>query len=89
MSENTETAILAAGCFWPAQELLRRHDGVISARVGYTGGENDNPTAGNHPGHERRAAPGRQPHDRRRRRLGHLARQGRNQDQRGRSLLGG
>src|SRR5690242_4094550 len=51
MSENTETAILAGGCFWPAQELLRHREGVISTRVGYTGGENDNPTAGNHPGH--------------------------------------
>jgi peptide-methionine (S)-S-oxide reductase len=51
MSENTETAILAGGCFWPAQELLRDRDGVISTRAGYTGGENDNPTAGNHPGH--------------------------------------
>jgi peptide-methionine (S)-S-oxide reductase len=51
MSENTETAILAGGCFWLTQELLRHRDGVISTRVGYTGGENDNPTAGNHPGH--------------------------------------
>ena len=51
MTENTETAILAGGCFWPAQELLRHRDGVISTRVGYTGGENDNPTADNHPGH--------------------------------------
>ena len=51
MSENTETAILAGGCFWPAQELLRHRDGVISTRAGYTGGENDNPTADNHPGH--------------------------------------
>jgi peptide-methionine (S)-S-oxide reductase len=52
MSENTETAILAGGCFWPAQELLRHRDGVIIAtRVGYTGGENDNPTAEDHPGH--------------------------------------
>jgi peptide-methionine (S)-S-oxide reductase len=51
MSENTETAILAGGCFWPAQELLRQRNGVISTRVGYTGGENDNPTADNHPGH--------------------------------------
>jgi peptide methionine sulfoxide reductase MsrA len=45
MSENTETAILAGGCFWPAQQLLRHRAGVISTRVGYTGGENDNPTA--------------------------------------------
>ena len=51
MSENTETAILAGGCCWIAQELLRHRDGVISTRVGYTGGENDNPTDGNHPGH--------------------------------------
>ena len=51
MSENTETAILAGGCFWPAQELLRHRDAVISTRVGYTGGENANPTASNHPGH--------------------------------------
>jgi peptide-methionine (S)-S-oxide reductase len=51
MSENTETAILAGGCFWPAQELLRDRAGVISTRAGYTGGENDHPTAGYHPGH--------------------------------------
>jgi peptide-methionine (S)-S-oxide reductase len=51
MSENTETAILAGGCFWPAQELLRHRDGVISTRVGYTGGENGSPTDENHPGH--------------------------------------
>src|SRR5215469_6785648 len=51
MSQNTETAILAGGCFWPAQELLRHRDGVISTRVGYTGGVNDNPTADDHPGH--------------------------------------
>jgi len=51
MSENNDSAILAGGCFWPAQELLRQRDGVISTRVGYIGGENDNPTADNHPGH--------------------------------------
>ena len=51
MSENTETAILAGGCFWPAQQLLRHCEGVLSTRVGYTGGENANPTAGHHPGH--------------------------------------
>ena len=42
MSENTQTAILAGGCFWPAQELLRHRDGVIATRVGYTGGEAEN-----------------------------------------------
>src|SRR3954451_7608275 len=51
MSDNTKTAILAGGCFWGVQELLRRRDGVISTRVGYTGGKNDNPTYRNHPGH--------------------------------------
>src|SRR3954462_9106184 len=51
MNDNTETAILAAGCFWGVQELLRHRDGVISTRVGYTGGNNDNPTYGHHPGH--------------------------------------
>jgi peptide-methionine (S)-S-oxide reductase len=51
MSEHTETAILAGGCFWPAQELLRHRAGVISTRVGYTGGTNAHPTADNHPGH--------------------------------------
>jgi peptide-methionine (S)-S-oxide reductase len=51
MSENAETAVLAGGCFWIAQELLRHRDGVISTRVGYTSGENDHPTADNHPGH--------------------------------------
>ena len=51
MSNSTETAILAGGCFWPAQELLRHREGVVSTRVGYTGGENDNPTGENHPGH--------------------------------------
>jgi peptide-methionine (S)-S-oxide reductase len=51
MSDNTETAILAGGCFWGVQELLRHRDGVISTSVGYTGGANDNPTYRNHPGH--------------------------------------
>ena len=51
MSDNTETAILAGGCFWGVQELLRHRDGVISTRVGYTGGQNDNPTYRKHPGH--------------------------------------
>jgi peptide-methionine (S)-S-oxide reductase len=51
MSDDTEIAILAGGCFWIAQELLRHRDGVISTRVGYIGGENDNPTEESHPGH--------------------------------------
>jgi peptide-methionine (S)-S-oxide reductase len=51
VADNAETAILAGGCFWIVQELVRHLDGVISTRGGYTGGENDNPTDGNHPGH--------------------------------------
>ena len=51
MAANTETAVLAGGCFRGMQELLRDRDGVVSTRVGYTGGENENPTDNNHPGH--------------------------------------
>jgi methionine-S-sulfoxide reductase len=50
MTDSTETAI-PGGCFWGVQELLRHRDGIIATRVGYTGGENENPTYGNHPGH--------------------------------------
>ena len=39
MSENTETAILAGGCFWGMQEMFRTCGGVISMRAVYTGGE--------------------------------------------------
>jgi peptide-methionine (S)-S-oxide reductase len=51
MSDHAETAILAGGCFWITQQLLRHPDGVMSTRVGYTGGENDNPTEENNQGH--------------------------------------
>jgi len=51
MSERTETAILAGGCFWIMQQLLRDRDGVISARAGWIGGQNDNPTEENNVGH--------------------------------------
>jgi peptide-methionine (S)-S-oxide reductase len=47
----TETAILAGGCFWGAQQLLRRRDGVISTRVGYSGGDTPNATYRNHGDH--------------------------------------
>jgi peptide-methionine (S)-S-oxide reductase len=49
MSE--ERAVLAGGCFWGMQDLLRRYDGVISTRVGYTGGEVRNATYRNHGSH--------------------------------------
>jgi peptide-methionine (S)-S-oxide reductase len=51
MTNNTETAILAGGCFWGVQELLRKRDGVISTRVGYSGGEVPNATYYDHAGH--------------------------------------
>jgi peptide-methionine (S)-S-oxide reductase len=50
MSEY-KTAILAGGCFWGMQELIRRQPGVISTRCGYTGGRNARATYRNHPGH--------------------------------------
>jgi len=49
MSE--ERAVLAGGCFWGMQDLIRRHDGVISTRVGYTGGNVPNATYRNHGTH--------------------------------------
>ena len=51
MSDHTETAVLAGGCFWIMQQLLRDREGVISTRVGWTGGENDNPTEESNAGH--------------------------------------
>jgi peptide methionine sulfoxide reductase msrA/msrB len=41
---KTETAILAGGCFWGMQEILRKIPGVIKTTVGYTGGDVPNPT---------------------------------------------
>jgi peptide-methionine (S)-S-oxide reductase len=51
MSEDVETAILAGGCFWVMQQLLRHCGGVVSTRVGLTGGQNDNPTEEDNSGH--------------------------------------
>ena len=51
VSYQPETAVLAGGCFWGMEDLLRGKDGVLSTRVGYTGGENEHPTYRNHPGH--------------------------------------
>src|ERR1700723_2639425 len=51
MSETTERAILAGGCFWGMQDLIRRYPGVISTRVGYSGGDVKNATYRNHGSH--------------------------------------
>jgi peptide-methionine (S)-S-oxide reductase len=48
---TNETAILAGGCFWGAQQLLRRRPGVISTRVGYSGGDTPNATYRRHGDH--------------------------------------
>ena len=51
MTQATEKAILAGGCFWGMQDLIRRRPGVLSTRVGYTGGTNPNATYRNHGTH--------------------------------------
>ncbi len=51
MTTQTETAILAGGCFWGMEDLLRRYPGVLSTRVGYTGGDVPNATYRNHGTH--------------------------------------
>jgi peptide-methionine (S)-S-oxide reductase len=51
MAQDKETAILAGGCFWGVQDLLRRYPGVIATRVGYSGGDVANATYRNHGTH--------------------------------------
>ncbi len=51
MSQSQEIAILAGGCFWGMQHALRRCPGVLSTRVGYTGGDVQNATYRNHGTH--------------------------------------
>ena len=51
MAPTTERAILAGGCFWGMQQLVRRLPGVVSTRVGYSGGKVKNATYSNHGTH--------------------------------------
>ena len=46
-----ERAVLAGGCFWGVQDLIRRYDGVLSTRAGYTGGNVSHATYRNHGSH--------------------------------------
>ena len=48
---STEKAILAGGCFWGMQDLIRQQTGVVSTRVGYSGGDVPNATYRNHGSH--------------------------------------
>ncbi|MBT3330685.1 MAG: peptide-methionine (S)-S-oxide reductase MsrA [Rhodospirillaceae bacterium] len=51
MSNEKERAVLAGGCFWGMQDLIRRLPGVLATRVGYTGGDIPNATYPNHGNH--------------------------------------
>jgi peptide-methionine (S)-S-oxide reductase len=51
MSDNAETVILSGGCAWIMQQLLRHPEGVISTRVGWTGGQGEDPREESPGGH--------------------------------------
>jgi len=51
MTAHSDTAILAGGCFWGMQDLIRKRPGVLSTRVGYSGGDVSHATYRNHAGH--------------------------------------
>ena len=51
MTVSTERAVLAGGCFWGMQDLIRKYPGVITTRVGYTGGDVPNATYRKHGTH--------------------------------------
>lgn len=51
MTDTTDKAILAGGCFWGMEDLIRKRAGVLATRVGYTGGDVPNATYRNHGSH--------------------------------------
>ncbi|MFE1443549.1 peptide-methionine (S)-S-oxide reductase MsrA [Streptomyces sp. NPDC058739] len=51
MSDRTAKAVLAGGCFWGMQDLVRKQPGVVATRVGYTGGDTPNATYRDHGDH--------------------------------------
>jgi peptide-methionine (S)-S-oxide reductase len=51
MTSKFERAVLAGGCFWGMQDLIRKLPGVVNTRVGYTGGDVPNATYRNHGSH--------------------------------------
>jgi len=48
---NYKKAYIAGGCFWGMEDLFRVRTGIKDTEVGYIGGQNENPTYRNHPGH--------------------------------------
>ena len=51
MTSRLERAVLAGGCFWGMQDLIRKLPGIVNTRVGYTGGDVPNATYRNHGSH--------------------------------------
>jgi len=49
--QNSKKVYIAGGCFWGMEDLFRTGKGIIDTEVGYLGGQNENPTYSNHPGH--------------------------------------
>lgn len=51
MQSEHKKIVVAGGCFWGLEDLIRTQPGVLDTEAGYTGGTNENPTYENHPGH--------------------------------------